>query len=411
MFFTNPIWLWALGGLSIPIAIHLLSRKEGKVIYLGSLRYLEESNTRQFRALRLNEILLLLIRSLLIITVVLLLAGLSLHHQDNASTKWVVLEPGLKQEPATTTLLDSLEKNGFEKHYLSRGFPVKTDSLPRNVQYWSLIAELKEKSLDTVIVFSHSQWQHFTGEQTLLPSNTRWITVPSPAREVVLFSQPLSSDSVLIRKLRLSETETQATYQRVAIAAFPDSTVKLEPRVLHVTLAFDPEFTQDASVADASLQALNTIPGVQLDIEKIPAAKIQDTKADWKIIFAKESPALDNVNQVVLKENAGMSRIIQQVKSQPFQQWTITKRLTEDIALRENFTIQLASVLLNNEVVRDAYQKNDARALPEHFLKTDRSRRHVAINTTSAQSAAPLLIVLLLGLFLLERLVSHYRNQ
>ena len=61
---AQPIMLWALAGLSIPIAIHLLSRKEGKVIYLGSLRHLRETSTQQFRGIKLNEILLLVLRSL-----------------------------------------------------------------------------------------------------------------------------------------------------------------------------------------------------------------------------------------------------------------------------------------------------------------------------------------------------------
>ncbi|NBP69377.1 MAG: hypothetical protein EBU52_11590, partial [Cytophagia bacterium] len=47
--FSNPAMLWSLLGISIPIAIHLLSRKEGKVIPLGSIRYLEESPSQQFK--------------------------------------------------------------------------------------------------------------------------------------------------------------------------------------------------------------------------------------------------------------------------------------------------------------------------------------------------------------------------
>ena len=40
---------------AVPVAIHLLSRKEGKVIKVGSLRHLRETTTRQFRSLKPNE--------------------------------------------------------------------------------------------------------------------------------------------------------------------------------------------------------------------------------------------------------------------------------------------------------------------------------------------------------------------
>ena len=67
MALANSFWLWGLSALSVPLIIHLLSRREGKVIRMGSLRYLQDSNTQQFKSLRLNEIILFILRCLLII--------------------------------------------------------------------------------------------------------------------------------------------------------------------------------------------------------------------------------------------------------------------------------------------------------------------------------------------------------
>jgi hypothetical protein len=76
--FAQPIFLWALTALAVPIGIHLLSRKEGKVVKMGSLRHLRETSTKQFKGIKLNELLLLALRCLLIILFVSLLAGLSM---------------------------------------------------------------------------------------------------------------------------------------------------------------------------------------------------------------------------------------------------------------------------------------------------------------------------------------------
>src|SRR4051812_887055 len=106
MTIANPIFLWALAGLSIPVAIHLLSRKEGKILKLGSLRHVQETSTQQFRGIRLNEISLLLLRCALIAIFGLMLAGVFLTVPNN--TKWVLVEKGLQAQPRINTMIDSL---------------------------------------------------------------------------------------------------------------------------------------------------------------------------------------------------------------------------------------------------------------------------------------------------------------
>src|SRR4051812_18737531 len=103
---ANPIFLWCLAGLAIPLTIHLLSRKEGKIVKLGSIRHVQESSTRQFRGIRLNEILLLVLRSALIVVFTLILSGLLF--PGARSTKWVVVEKGLEAQPRVTAAIDSL---------------------------------------------------------------------------------------------------------------------------------------------------------------------------------------------------------------------------------------------------------------------------------------------------------------
>jgi len=97
MTIANPILLWALAGLSIPVAIHLLSRKEGKVLKLGSLRHVQETSTQQFRGIRLNELPLLILRCTLIVAFSFLLAGIFLPASKNI--KWVLVERGLEKQP------------------------------------------------------------------------------------------------------------------------------------------------------------------------------------------------------------------------------------------------------------------------------------------------------------------------
>src|SRR5690349_19991703 len=94
---ADPILLWTLGGLAIPIAIQLLSRKEGRVLKLGSLRHVQGTSTQQFRGIRLNEVPLLVVRCILIGLFCFIVAGL--FFAGARETKWVVVEKGLDQQP------------------------------------------------------------------------------------------------------------------------------------------------------------------------------------------------------------------------------------------------------------------------------------------------------------------------
>src|SRR6478735_1525798 len=202
MQFLNPIWLWGLTGLLIPIGIHLLSRKEGKVIRVGSIRHLEETSTRQFRNIRLNELTLLALRCLLITLIVLLLSGLSFNSYNTKDTNYVLLEKGMEREPDFQPLIDSLERKGSEVRWLSRGFPLLKDSasLDSKIQYWSLVESLQKEKARQIVVLAYNYVNGFKGKRAGIPENIKWISKsPGPA-EFTLNAVRLSPDSVLLRK-------------------------------------------------------------------------------------------------------------------------------------------------------------------------------------------------------------------
>src|ERR1041385_8923168 len=111
MMLANPIFLWSLLGLSIPIAIHLLSRKEGKVIRLGSVRHVRETSTQQFKGVKLNEILLLALRCAMIVVFSLLLSGMRC--TNSSGEKIVFAEDGIDSISTVKTIIDSLKKDGY----------------------------------------------------------------------------------------------------------------------------------------------------------------------------------------------------------------------------------------------------------------------------------------------------------
>lgn len=74
MNFLNPLALFGLAAASIPLVLHLLNLRKLKTIDFGTLRFLHELQQKQVRKLRLQQMLLLIIRTLLVIFAVLALA-------------------------------------------------------------------------------------------------------------------------------------------------------------------------------------------------------------------------------------------------------------------------------------------------------------------------------------------------
>ena len=73
--FLHPILFWlGLGGISIPIVIHILNRRRFKIVDWAAMRFLLEAMRKNRRRLRLEELLLLALRCLIVLLIGVALA-------------------------------------------------------------------------------------------------------------------------------------------------------------------------------------------------------------------------------------------------------------------------------------------------------------------------------------------------
>ena len=116
----NPIWLFGISGIIIPLLIHLWNVKKGKTLKIGSVSLLGESSRQNARSLRLLDLLLLLLRCLLIIIVSILLAEPVWISSNSASRKggWILIEKDNFTETYSNFQkeIDSLDQAGFDLH-------------------------------------------------------------------------------------------------------------------------------------------------------------------------------------------------------------------------------------------------------------------------------------------------------
>jgi len=189
---TEPIWLFALTGITVPVIIHLWNLKKGKTIKVGSIALLSGYSKRPSRSLRVTDLLLLLLRCLFISLLAVLLSKPQWIGRTGVAPKgWVMAEPGSLSViyPAHKGLIDSLLKKGFEFHYFNAEFRQenlakaleneKKATLPRGrLSYWSLLKTLDHQLPRDfpVHLFTSNSLARFTGNRPRLLMNLQWHT-------------------------------------------------------------------------------------------------------------------------------------------------------------------------------------------------------------------------------------------
>jgi hypothetical protein len=420
----NTIWLWGMLGLLMPLTIHLLSRKEGKTIYIGSVRHLLDSNTARFSSLRLNEILLLIIRSVLISLIVLLLASLYTDWFTGQKRNWVLIEKGVEQNSATKNLIDSLDHEGYEVRLLSSGFPLLKDSaVVRDNNYWNLIQSLQQEQLNDVVVFSFSQARSFKGQRVSLPENIQWITVDQSSKSFLQSALEIPGGYLKIRKgetdaystnfeteISPSKSTNASTYQHDGDEVGIDS---LQPIAVHIYSSIN--FEHDVKVLHASLQAIEKELSIPITITTDLTTSNKDTASNIIIWLSTELiPAEMDVLMAVGNCKDYLPVLLPGFQSTfycsstPKSKWILTKRLNEENVLNENFTVQLAKII-SSELKLFSNPKEDQRVMPAS-MSWSKDENGPKISN-QLKSAAPFLAVLILITLLTERWIAFKRNQ
>ena len=465
---VNPIWLWGLTGLALPIAIHLLSRKDVRVIRIGSLRHLENAITRQAIRIRLHAYGLLALRCLIVALTTLLLAGLYIT-TNTTEIRWLLIESGLGQSAHWRNVIDSLQAEGYETRSLEPGFPTLTEGAPRRPapDYWTLSDQLSRMQLDRCVVISRSRRSGFTGFRPPLGANITWLSEAGDSARFVLVSRQSDGDSVVARvgrtngtatayqTLRIPEAEQRATlemwndttslendgYNRQHNSSGANENNIIANNALppvRVVIAGSSAAFEEKRVITAALKAINGngIVPVQFTI----AEPGKPMEGDWLIWLSADEPPATSIPRVIRKSRTTIAAgsntndieapVITvdvmapgirgadgsaAVDAHPSatagykKSWLITRPLTASNALVGQLTLQLATLLLDDatqKLLRDE-RRHDHNLMPdsEIFSNTVASNQKPA--TTEQRDAGDMLAVVIVLLAALERYVAN----
>lgn len=408
MQFANSIWLWGLTGMIIPVAIHLLSRKQGKVIKFGSIRHLDETSTRQFKAIRLNEVVLLLLRCLFIVFLVLGLAGLQVGSEKN---KWLIIENGLENHPDYTVLIDSLKSKGFKVKSMSSDVATDNDTITsEKIDYWNLLQRLQPG--DGVVVLSYNYADGFKGKRVSLPDGVRWLSADPDSIEFVLETIEKSGDSLIIRR---GNSRADKTYFQNFVKAKKDlSPVQLQQMdTIAVAVVFDSFYEYDKNIFLAALRAVKNKGLIPLQTESTPVERYENNRRhDWIVWLSDRSPPALSGNLILMNKDETSSPDLFHQTNGSGNTWLLTMRLNEEVALRENLAVRLTLMLHPKNKLEARVRQLDKRVLPEKLMWSSLQKNPDRFNSeTRNEGDLKYVWITTLLILVAERLLAFNRDQ
>ncbi|SNC77270.1 N-terminal double-transmembrane domain-containing protein [Hymenobacter gelipurpurascens] len=318
-YFQHPTaGLLALLGLAVPVAIYLWNRKPGRVVQVGSLRWLEAAANRRLRSLKPEGLLLLLVRVAILSLLAVALAGPSWLGQVPPRRGQILLSSEASAEALRSLrpTLDSLLRRGYELRELKAGLPLVA---PDSQNTW-LTGQRSEpatfsgasigqaadnrwtqlqQAADSfphrpLVVVAPLSLRRFQGTRPMLPAAVRWLPTPATPDSVVQLVaawQP-RPDSLLL--LMAYSTETGVSFRRVRLGhpapgavlrvlpapdkvryqvvagkaelevktATSTTTIPVQTAQSRLWISYDAEHTADARVLSAALKAAGSVAPV-----------------------------------------------------------------------------------------------------------------------------------------------------
>lgn len=420
MGFANPIWLWGLAGLIIPVTIHLLSRKESKTIKVGSLRHLNASTTNQAMSFRLNEIWLLVLRCLIILLTVAILSGFYLYTGGTSSKNWLLVEKGVNQNNFKY-VIDSLTEKGFSIRQFAKDFPPiedpKTDTA---IRYWQLVSSLENKGLDNIVILSRNRLQSFKGKRVAKPDNLTWLTADLDSGYFNLMIFPQEDDSVFIRKVTVTDYTTSFQSEKEKDQSLRDSVAEGVSKPITVLIVSDVDHAYEGTVMEATIKAIEKNSIFQIDHKSINTDAFDVTESPTWIIWLADEAMPDKLTSNIIELRARSQNNAPLIEQRTDcmtsgQCWVLTQRPSVESVLDNQLTMRLSDILLEKpkSIIENIVTSNDRRILSEEMLWSHELKQNgagIVADPKHSDAGAALAIILML-LLATERFIAFKRNQ
>ena len=433
MSFVNPIWLYGLLGITIPILIHLWSKKEGKTIKVGSIKFFPESETRQSKRLYPNEIFLLILRSLLLTFLVLLIAQPILISEKKKERATILVESTLLGERQILGMLDTALAGNYDVRLLEQGLPKYApddEVVESKTNYWDAIREAEKLPSDELLVFSQNRASAFKGQAPSTSKRIKWFSIPAKEGKASVVKATRLGEEYRILKANFSEQATSLETLSYRSSDSPESILGLEIKPngnslsfktsdqldwveadslmrTKVSVLYDPEFEMDARLWTAAVLAIWETNRIPFEVSTAKIGSESDQNVDF-LIWLSKSESVNIKAETILKYKADqLSKDLIKTRVNGYE---ITRQLPLKSVTSENIAEELISTFWNDESVKTQLTEADRRSFDVDLIQPIYSTEKGVF--AKEQRAVPYPYwMIFMGLMGLERVISYKRKQ
>lgn len=393
-------WLWVMAAAAVPVIIHLWSRKSGKPKMLPTFRFLPEKSIARASRIELHEKTLLFLRIVLILLISLLLAGLFFDSDlpKFSSVKMTESEAGITQSNENENIL--------ELH-------IPTERIDR-LGWFHLVEQVAyDFNPDLIVVEGGLTANRFTGKLPELSADIEWVAAYLP--DTLKGGSWRGADNSLYSFIQI---RTDSLIQSIIEPANEES-VENEPDGLALTInsnlnsAQKTGFEQAAVLWKVEMTEADLSPEMIAEVQygdkknRLDGANLQNPSKEYLMagpdfgiqlpVSVKDSMYADRMN-MSLKETA-----IYHLNDEGFQLTSVP-----DEPYAEWFYAGVAHQLLKTAVDIDDGLSPELTNEQRQPLVREQSFR---AGISEKESAAPLLLVLILLVWAAERMLSNRRGM
>lgn len=259
--FLQPVWLYTMLGVAVPIAIHLFNIQQGKILKVGSVALLAKNAAATTSRLKLHQLLLLLLRCLFIILLALVLAQPRWQGNSAKQQGWVLLDSNYARQTYAhyKQPVDSLLAAGCQLHYFNAGFAMANvkqlaandkDALQTN--YWATLQQLQKAAgaQTPLYIFTNAYIKNIAGNRPAAMPNVHWYSyAPGDTLTYSAGSYAIQGDSMLNITAHTAAMGTYNTYNTVPRTNGTDTST------LYVTV-YTKTYNTDAACIKAAVDAI-----------------------------------------------------------------------------------------------------------------------------------------------------------
>lgn len=367
----------------VPIAIHLWNKKPPQTVQVGSIRWLQPSQSQKLSSLHLTQIWLLLLRCLMVVLLAVLLAQPQWTRQITATPdQRAYLHPTLLQKqylPQIAATVDSLVQKGWKIHGLQPGFPVlalhqetsvsslQTDT--SNIDTTNAWAQLRvlHRSLPVhtpAWIFTTDLLRHHRGAYPALRPGFTWVPVSalqtnvwlqeayytpagqlllrfgkSDAKEVTFLEKkvprPVSGQTISLADVPAVKFSVHPQTDSLTLLGGARNTIALQKQPLQVLVRFSPSRQADVRYLRAALETALTYreAAYQLTVSS-EGQPFPGSAPDWVFWLSEEplQPFLARFpkNRLKTLRDASSAARVQKLES-----WLQASGLSETVPLHQ----------------------------------------------------------------------------